>query len=406
MVLSFDLSIEYQVSILLLTAFAGYLIASKINQSAVVGEILLGIAIGPSLLGLVSYSEFVRSFAHVGAIVLLLVIGFEFRLKDVFNPKYAVVAVFGVVIPWVGGFVTASLFAYDFATAVFIGTALTATSVAITANILSELGKLRTEAARAILGAAVIDDILGLMALTFSVQIQGGDLAAGPILVALVKVVAFLLLAIFLGRPLIRRLVIAFDRTSFVRSYPETTFLLTVIITFVYALLADVSGLSAIVGAFLAGATLEGLELVNGVDIHLGSEYLRMAFAPLFFVSLGILVNVQELTIGIAGFVVVLTIIAFLTKLFGCYLGSRLVRIPAASSLIIGIGMAPRGEVAMIVALIGLNLAIINHEVYFTIILVSLLTTLVIPIILRRVRFPDAAVAEPPLSTYERYHRG
>src|SRR5690606_1272825 len=138
----------------------GYLLASRINQSAVVGIILVGLLIGPSVLGLVSYNEFVRGLAHLGAVVLLFVIGFEFKLRDILKPSYALIALVGVIIPWVGGYATAIWAGMDFASGLFIGTALTATSIAITANVLQELDKLQTGPARAIIGAAVIDDVL------------------------------------------------------------------------------------------------------------------------------------------------------------------------------------------------------------------------------------------------------
>ena len=129
-------TIEFQMSLLLFVALAGYLLASRINQSAVIGEILVGLLIGPSLLGLITYTDFVRSVAHLGAVILLFVIGLEFRLKDIFNFKYSVIALVGVIVPWIGGYYLARLFGYEFGSAVFVGTALTATSIAITANVL------------------------------------------------------------------------------------------------------------------------------------------------------------------------------------------------------------------------------------------------------------------------------
>ena len=128
-------SIEFQLSLLLFVALAGYIIASKINQSAIVWEILIGIVIGPSLLGLITYTESVQSFAQLGAVVLLFVIGLEFKIKDVFNVKYGIIALIGVIVPWIGGYFLAEFFGFNFISSVFVGTALTATSVAITANV-------------------------------------------------------------------------------------------------------------------------------------------------------------------------------------------------------------------------------------------------------------------------------
>lgn len=149
-------------SLLMFVALAGYLIAYRINQSAVVGIILAGIIIGPSVLGFITYTDFVQTLAHLGAVVLLFTIGLEFNIKDILKVNYLVIAFTGIIIPALGGYFLAKIFGYDFKAAIFIGTALTATSIAITANVLREMGKLQTDAAKAIIGAAVIDDILAL----------------------------------------------------------------------------------------------------------------------------------------------------------------------------------------------------------------------------------------------------
>ena len=163
-------TVEFQMCLLFFVALGGYLLASKINQSAIIGVILAGLIIGPSVLGLITYTDFVRSLASLGAIVLLFVIGLEFKVLDIFKWKYGAIALIGVIFPFIGGYFVAKIFGFDFATAIFIGTALTATSVAITANVLREMGKLQSDVAKAIIGAAVIDDILGLLILSTSQQ--------------------------------------------------------------------------------------------------------------------------------------------------------------------------------------------------------------------------------------------
>src|SRR4030042_190015 len=164
-------------SLLLFVALAGYLIAYRINQSAVIGIIFAGIIVGPSLLGLITYTDFVASLGHLGAIVLLFTIGLHFNIREIASIKFFIIALFGLIVPWIVGFYLAQLFAFEFGASVFIGTALTATSIAITANVLKEMGKLQTEAAKAIIGAAVIDDILGLLFLSFSMQIVTNSLS-------------------------------------------------------------------------------------------------------------------------------------------------------------------------------------------------------------------------------------
>src|SRR3990170_7087696 len=257
-------TIEFQMSLLLFVALAGYLLASRINQSAVICEILVGLLIGPSLLGLITYTDFVSSVAHLGAVILLFVIGLEFRLEDIFNFKYSVIALVGVIIPWIGGFYTAKLFGYEFGSAVFVGTALTATSIAITANVLREMGKLQTEAAKAIIGAAVIDDVLSLLALSVSEQIVAGELSLTSLLVTAVKAVGFIVLGTVIGKLLLARLIVRLDKTRICGKYPESIFIFTIMVAFLYAMAAEFVGLSAIVGSFLAGACFAGLKLIHG----------------------------------------------------------------------------------------------------------------------------------------------
>ena len=171
---------EFQMSLLLFVALGGYLIASRINQSAVIGLILVGLLVGPSALGLVTYTDFVRGLAHLGAVILLFVIRPEFNVKEILSLRNGVIAGVGVIIPWIGGYWISLVFGFSTASAIFIGTALTATSIAITANVLRETGKLQTEAAKAIIGAAVIDDVLSLLALAISTDVvERDDLSRG-----------------------------------------------------------------------------------------------------------------------------------------------------------------------------------------------------------------------------------
>jgi Kef-type K+ transport system membrane component KefB len=376
-------TIEFQLSLLLFVALAGYLIASKINQSAIVWEILVGIAIGPSLLGLITYTDYVQTFAHLGAVVLLFVVGLEFNIKDVFNLKYGIIALIGVIVPWLGGYFLAEFFGYDFISCVFVGTALTATSIAITANVLREMGKLQTEAAKAIIGAAVIDDVLGLLVLSFSLQVTSDAISIAPIVLVIIEAVIFMVVGAYVGLVYLSKLLEKLDTTKLAKRFPETIFLFAMTIAFFYAMIAELIGLSAIVGAFLAGVALTGCTIKQGKNFKEGAEYLMIIFAAIFFVSLGILADFHALTLQILWFLIALTIVAFLTKIIGCYLGARIGRMSHKNSLIVGMGMAPRGEVAMIVALIGLNLGVIQQDIYVSLILMSLLTTIFVPIILR-----------------------
>ena len=376
-------SIEFQMSLLMFVALAGYLIAYRINQSAVVGIILAGIVVGPSLLGLITYTDFVSSLGHLGAVVLLFTIGLHFNIKEIINLKYSIIAFFGLVVPWVSGYYLAVVFGFDFGTAMFVGIALTATSIAITANVLKEMGKLQTKAAKAIIGAAIIDDVLSLLALSISGGIVSGDLSLASILITIVKAIGFLVLGGFLGSMLLTRLMVKLDNTRFCDKYPEVIFIFAIMIAFLYSLLAELFGLSAIIGSFLAGVALTRVKLRHEVAFREGAEHLQIIFASIFFISLGILLDFHVITLNFIWFVLALTAVAFLTKFLGCGIPARLLGIGTRDSLIIGTGMVPRGEVAMIVALIGLNQNLIAPDMYAALVLMSLLTTVIPPLVLR-----------------------
>ncbi len=374
-------SIEFQMSLLLFVAIAGYLIASRINQSAVIGEILVGILVGPSVLGLITYTDFVQSLAHLGAIFLLFVIGFEFCLRDLTDPRYLGIAFIGVVVPWIGGYLTTTMLGYSTASALFVGTALTATSIAITANVLKELGRLDSPAARAIIGAAVIDDVLSLLVLGITTDAIKGSLEIQNLVTSLVAAVLFIGLGLMVGIQIVSPLLARLDCRPLARQYPEFVFLTALAIAFLYAMVAELIGLSSIVGAFIAGVSCREITLCQSKDPREGAEYLQVIFAAIFFVSLGIIVDLHAVTPGIAVLVIAVTIVAVLTKVIGCGLPARLFGYSWRDAAVVGFGMAPRGEVAMIVALIGLNQGVIGQDIFVAILLMSLITTIITPIV-------------------------
>jgi Kef-type K+ transport system membrane component KefB len=374
---------EFQMSLLLFVALAGYLVASRINQSAVIGLILVGLIVGPSVLGLITYTDFVRTIAHLGAVILLFVIGFEFNLKDIVQPRNFAIASIGVIVPWVGGWGLAVLFGFDSASAIFVGTACTATSIAITANVLKELGKLQTEAAKAIIGAAVIDDVLALIALAISADVVSGSFSYLGIAIVTVKAIVFIVIAAAFGLLVVSKYLAKLDTTPFVQKYPEFIFIFAMMLAFLYAMCAEAVGLSAIVGAFIAGVSFKDVKLHQSHSLKEGAEYLQIIFASIFFVSLGIIADLHAVTPEILLFLLVLTLVAIVTKVIGCGIPARLGGLCTKDALIVGFGMSPRGEVAMIVALIGLERGIIGQGVYVTLVIMSLLTTIITPIVYR-----------------------
>jgi Kef-type K+ transport system membrane component KefB len=377
-------------SVLLFMALSGCLLASMLRQPSVVGQILAGILIGPSAVGLITYTDFVSSLGHLGATILLFTIGLEFKVKELLQIRYAVIGLFGVLVPWASGYGLALFFDFEPGRALLIGVALAATSIAITADALRELGKLDSAAARAIIGAAVIDDVLALLALAISMQAGEGGLSLPSIGIMLLKAVLFLAAGIFLSQRYLRHWIGKIDNTRFALRFTEAVFVLAMMLAFAYAIVAELMGLSAIVGAFIAGVSLEGLHLKHSRSFYEGADYLRIVFGAIFFVSLGILVDVSAFTADMLLFLLALTVMAILSKLVGCSLPAWLMGMGRKNAITIGIGMTPRGEIAMVVALLALNSGAIEQPAYIAIVLMSLLTAIFTPLILRNVIYKSA----------------
>jgi len=220
-----ELSIGLQISMLLFFALFGYLIALKINQSAVVGVMVVGIIVGPSFFGFIDYTEFVEALAHIGAIVLLFAIGLEFKLREVYSIKYTFIAVGGVIVPWISGYFLAVFFGYSFIESILIGTALVATSIAITASVLLEMGKINTSIAKAIIGAAVVDDILSLIAISIVTQMTHGGTDVVAIIVMVTKALLFVGGGIFIGK-YVRGIFVKLDGKDIAKKFPDFLFIL------------------------------------------------------------------------------------------------------------------------------------------------------------------------------------
>lgn len=374
-------AIGLEVSVFLFTALVGYILAVRIGQSAVAGMILIGMLFGPSFLGIVRYEGPVLFLAEIGAIMLLFVVGLESNFRDIISGRNALIALSGVVFPFAGGYFISVIFGFSSIASLFIATSLTATSIAITAHVLKEMGKLGSDAGRAIIGAAVIDDILSLLLLAFTLGIGKGEFSAIGFGAILVSSLLFLMIA-FLLMPFISEVISRVNSWAESAGHPRVTILLAMAIAFAYSAIAQFIGLSAIIGAFIAGVTLENLNIRSYRE---GAVYLEMIFSAIFFVSIGVLINVAEIDLGFAWFVIVLVVVAVVTKVIGCMLPAMRLGMRKKDAIAVGIGMVPRGEVAMIVALFGLTSGIISQTVYAAIMIMALATTLVAPYGLRKI---------------------
>ena len=318
-------------------------LCERIQLSPILGQIIVGVVVGPSVLGLIEYDHAIRLLAELGIVILIFVVGLQTRVQELreVGRQAASAAGGGVLLPFALGMLLAALEGLRVEEGLILGAALTATSVAITAGVLMDLGKIRTKAAELILAAAVMDDVFGLLALTLVVGVVGAG-AENP-LMDLLPLLVFLVLVLPAGWkliPLITR------RLAGMR-VQGSLFGIVVGIALIFAYLAEWSGLAAIVGAFLVGAIIAGGPYGERVVSNALPVYYFLS--PFFFVSVGILFDLGSV-IDAPLLVVAIASIAIVGKLVGCGVGARLTGVPTRTSIFVGVGMIPRGEVALIVA--------------------------------------------------------
>jgi Kef-type K+ transport system membrane component KefB len=347
----------------------------RLRQPAVAGEIMAGILIGPSVLNLAAPSEITSILAEIGVIFLLFNVGLETKPAAIFKvgKSAAIVAVLGVVLPFVAGWLLMMAWGSTSVEALFVGTALVATSVGITARVLSAMGLLDAPTARIILGAAVIDDILGLLVLAVVSSIAAGAVNYLEILTTAALAIGFTAFVVVVAAPVVTRVAPSADR---LRS-GHGMFILGLVLCLGLSVAASFIGVAAIIGSFLAGMALaEGSEdhprmrrQINGV-----TEFL----VPFFLVNIGMQLRLDVFrSPSVVVLCVLVTLVAVATKVFGCGLGAINLGIKRAAQ--VGMGMVPRGEVGIIVAQIGLSLAVIGPELYGVVLFMAVATTLIAP---------------------------
>lgn len=354
-------------------------VAERVGVPPVVGEILAGILIGPSIFGLVgSGDEILRTLGEIGVILLLLEVGMEMNLSELGRVGRAslLVATVGVIAPMALGIGAMELLGHDLNTALFMGAALTATSVGITARVFGDLRALATTEARVVLGAAVADDVMGLVVLTVVVRlVTEGSVSVGSILGVVGIALAFLLVSGLVGVRLAPPLFGAIERVS--RS-TGTMIAIALAFTLAFAELASLARLAPIVGAFVAGLALGRSRQRERIGRELAP--VGHLFIPVFFLQIGIDVDVSRFVdVEVLATAAVLLVVATLGKLLS--------PIGAAGTpgdrWLIGFGMLPRGEVGLIFATIGLQSGVLDSALYAALLLVVLITTLVTPQLLK-----------------------
>jgi Kef-type K+ transport system membrane component KefB len=359
-------------------------LAERVGQPAVLGELLAGVLLGPSVLGLVPLSDAIFVLAEVGVVLLLFEVGLETNLEDLVRvgPPALAVALAGMLLPFAGGYFVTRALGYETLTATFVGAALTATSIGITARVLSELKVLATREGQIILGAAVADDVLGLVILAVVSKVAGGGQIDGAMVAKSTGLaIGFLIVAIAVGIPLGKRLIKVVGKTS-VRGMLGAV---CVAFALLVAWTAKKADSAPIVGAFAAGMALARTNRRHDIDHAL--KPVVDIFAPVFFVYVGAEVNVKLLNPLVAEnrpallLGLLLTVIGFLGKFAAGFCAWGKVR-----RAFIGAGMVPRGEVGLIFASVGLSSKALPDRVFVAVLVAVFATTFVAPPLLKVLR--------------------
>jgi len=402
--MSYFLQLAFLLAIIILMAKLGGYLSTRLGQPSVLGELLVGLLLGPSLIDVTHLTFFTNShlgetvaqLGELGVMLLMFLAGLELEFKDLArNMKVSALSgTFGVVLPVGLGLLVGELLGMDFSHAMFLGLTLGATSVSISAQTLMELKVLRSRVGLGLLGAAVFDDILVILLLSVYLALEGGGGGFLAILLVIGKMLVFLTLSVAFGHWILPRL----TRLTARLGISQGVVSLAIVVLLFYGLAAEVvGGMAAITGAFVAGLmfgrTSESHQIESGMNaIAYGF------FVPIFFISIGLNINIRELDPSALWITLLITIIAILGKILGAGLGAYLGKFSNWESIQLGIGMVSRGEVGLIVAKVGLDSGLLSRDLFSAIVGMVLVTTLVTPPMLRasfRTPKPPPVVSQP-----------
>lgn len=367
------------------------LLSKKCKAPQVVGQIIAGLLIGPALLNLVQPSDFLNQMAEIGVVLLMFSAGLETDLKELIRtgPLALAVACAGVGVPLLGGFILFSLLIYggipavgsvEFFRALFIGSIMTATSVTISVQTLRELGHLKGRIGTLILSAAIIDDVIGIIVLTFVISLSGGDTSGNSSIgKVLMQILLFFVVTIGVGILVYKLFKQLNKKYEHRRRIPIFGLAFALLMSF---LAEEVFGIADITGAYAAGIILSSIKdsdyVAQKMDI---SSY--MIFGPIFFVNIGLKTSFADMTGELVIFSILFVIVSLIAKIIGCGLTAKLAKNSWKDSLKVGVGMMTRGEVALIVASKGLNSGLMDQKYFVAVILLIICSSIATPIILK-----------------------
>ena len=375
-------------AIILLSTKAFGLLTRKFQMPQVVGALLAGLILGPAMFDILKETNFIKQMAELGVIALMFGAGLETDISEMkkTGKASAIIALLGVVVPLVGGMGVAALLSTKemlvpetsvLLQNIFIGVILTATSVSITVETLKELGKLSTSVGNAILGAALIDDVLGIIALTIITSLADTSVNVG---IVLLKIILFFVFSGVIGigfYKFFKKWTMRDDEDR--RRYVITAFVFCLLLAYIAE---EVFGVADITGAFLAGLIISNTVKRDYISHRLETmSYLLLS--PIFFASIGLVVEINNMSTALVIFSVVLLLVAIVSKVIGCGIGAKLCGYTNKECLQIGTGMISRGEVALIVASKGANLGLLSTTLFGPIVIMVVATTILTPVLLK-----------------------
>lgn len=375
-------------ALILVAAKLGGYLATRIGQPSVLGELLVGVVLGPSVIDLLHLpflsnevlSDVIHFLAELGVLLLMFMAGLELHISDLKkNTRPALFSgALGVIVPVALGFLAGELMGFSFQNSIFLGLTLGATSVSISAQTLMELGKLRTKVGLTMLGAAVFDDILVILLLSIVLALAEGG-SFGQVVIVVLQMIVFLAASIWFGAKFLPKL----TRITSKLPISQSTLTFAIVILLVYGVASEaLGGMAAITGTFIAGLMFARTGVKPYIETGIRALSYSL-FVPIFFVNIGLTINLRQMDSAALVGLGILTVIAVIGKIVGAGLGARAGGLDWLESLRLGIGMSSRGEVGLIIATIGLKANYLTSSLFSAVIGTVLISTLLTPPMLR-----------------------